>query len=370
MKIFVLGTRGFPDIQGGIERHGERLYPRLVNEQCEIMVFTRTPYVPHEKRLREWQGVRFYHLWSPRNRYLEAIVHTFLGIVISRLHSPDFVHIHAIGPALLAPLARLLGLKVIMTHHGPDYQRQKWGCCARFMLKLGEWLGLRCARHVIVVSKNVKTHLVNRFNRHDLEFIPNGVDEATCEPGSVYLDTFGLKADSYLLAVGRFVPEKGLHDLITAYSNLKRRDCKLVIVGGADHETRYSRKLQAMARENPDIVMTGIRTHEELQCLYRYARVFVLPSYYEGLPITLLEALNFECPVVVSDIPATREIALDEDVYFPPGNIKALVMKLETELIAPCPEVKRERYKRLVTEVYNWDIIARDTCALLRKSGV
>jgi glycosyltransferase involved in cell wall biosynthesis len=365
MIIYVLGTRGFPDVQGGIERHCERLYPRLVNERCDVTVFTRTPYIPKAKRLKEWHGVRFMHLWSPRNKYLEAIVHTLLGLMIARLHSPDFVHIHAIGPALLAPLARLLGLRVIMTHHGPDYQRQKWGCCARFLLKLGEWMGLCCARYVIVISQHVKTYLMNRYKRSDIAFIPNGVDRATCEPGKSYLDTFHLKADHYVLAVGRFVPEKGLHDLITAYDRLNHRDDKLVIVGGADHTTRYSRQLEAMASKNADIVLAGIRTHEELQCLYRYARVFVLPSYYEGLPITLLEALYFESPVVISDIPATREVALDEDAYFPPGDIDALVVKLKSAINEPCPAEKRRRYKQLVMDVYNWDSIAHDTCAFL-----
>jgi len=313
--------------------------------------------------------VRFLHVWCPRSKYLEALIHTFIGIIIARLRSPDFLHIHAIGPSLLAPFARFLGLQVVMTHHGSDYQRKKWGCCAKFMLKLGEWMGLCCAHHVIVISRSVKEYLSNRFKRFNFNFIPNGVDEVTCEPGTSFLDSFGLKPQTYMLSVGRFVPEKGIHDLIAAYSSLSPHAAKLVIVGGADHETQYSRQLKTLASHNPDIVLTGILTHEELHCLYNYARVFVLPSYYEGLPITLLEALSYGCQVIVSDIPATREIPLNHDAYFHAGDVGALALRLRESLSTPFTQEQRTHHQNLVRHIYNWDRIADDTLALLKGTG-
>jgi glycosyltransferase involved in cell wall biosynthesis len=366
MKLMVVGTRGFPDVQGGIERHCERLYPRLVPRGCEVTVLVRTPYIPSAKRMKEWQGVRFIHVWSPHNKYLEAVIHTFFGIIIARLHSPDLLHIHAIGPSLLAPFARLMGLKVIMTHHGPDYQRKKWGCCAKFMLKLGEWMGVFCARRVIVVSQSVREYLIERFKRYNLVFIPNGVDAVTGEPGISFLHTFKLKPQKYVLAVGRFVPEKGLHDLIAAYDRLAPCTSKLVIVGGADHETRYSRQLKTMANKNPDIILTGILHHEDLYCLYNNAQVFVLPSYYEGLPLALLEALSYGCEVIASNIPATREIPLNTDAYFQAGDIDALTMKIQKALDISFTPEQRAYYKNLVKETYNWDRIADKTYALLK----
>lgn len=361
MKIFVVGTRGFPNVQGGIERHCERLYPRLIQLGCRVTVLPRTPYIPKQNRVREWQGIQFIHVWSPHNKYFETIVHTFLGILVARLNSADLVHIHAIGPSLLAPLARLLGLKVIITHHGPDYMRKKWGCCAKFMLKLGEWMGLCCARQVIVVSRNVKEYLTKRFKRHDLVFIPNGVDEVRCIPGPSFLNIYDLKPQGYILAVSRFVPEKGLHDLVTAYNQLSPCVSKLVIAGGADHETRYSRQLKVLAGKNPDIILTGILDYEALHCLYHYARLFVLPSYYEGLPITLLEALSHGCQVIASDIPAAREIPLDTQAYFPPGDVDAIQLQLKKALNKEFPQEKRLHYKRLVRDGYNWYRIADQT---------
>src|SRR5262245_24346384 len=118
MKIIVLGTRGFPDVQGGIEKHCQDIYRRLVEMGCQVTGLARTPYVGNEPYT--YKGVNIEPLFSPRQKYLEAIAHTFLGVLKARLMGPDILHIHAIGPSLCVPLARLLGMKVVITHHGPD----------------------------------------------------------------------------------------------------------------------------------------------------------------------------------------------------------------------------------------------------------
>jgi hypothetical protein len=66
------------------------------------------------------------------------------------------LHIQAIGPALMAPLARLLGLHVVVTHHGPDYEREKWGRLARMALRAGEAWGMRFSDGRIVISQTIR----------------------------------------------------------------------------------------------------------------------------------------------------------------------------------------------------------------------
>ncbi len=122
----MLGLRGFPNVQGGVETHVQYLSSHLNDLGCEVNVIVRSPYHPKEKGI-EWNGIRFYRIWAPASKKLEAIVHTFLGVCYAALKRPDVLHIHAIGPSLMVPLARILGLKVVITHHGPDYDRQKWG---------------------------------------------------------------------------------------------------------------------------------------------------------------------------------------------------------------------------------------------------
>ena len=90
---------------------------------------------------------------------LEAITHSLLGVFKARGFRPDLLHIHAIGPSLVTPLARLLGMKVVVTNHGPDYERQKWGRLASAVLRLGERLGTAYANKVIAISENIRRRL-------------------------------------------------------------------------------------------------------------------------------------------------------------------------------------------------------------------
>lgn len=367
LKIFVIGTRGFPDIQGGVEKHCEELYPRLISLSCDVTVFARTPYIPKQKRLKEWKRINFIHLWCPKRKSLEAIIHTFLGILIARIKSPDILHIHAIGPSLLTPLARLMGLKVVITNHGPDYDRQKWGRAAKFMLRLGEKMGGLYANEVIVISSVIANIIRERCHRES-NLINNGVTLPEKSKQTDLLTQIGVQPNNYILAVARFVPEKGLHDLIKAFKDMNS-DYKLVIAGDADHETAYSRNLRRMAAEADKIILTGYITGEPLNQIFSYARLFVLPSYHEGLPISLLEALSYGLPVLVSDISANKEVGLPVERYFRCGNVedlkKKMEMLLEKELSS---EADREEMRKHIEEKYNWEKIAKQTIEVYRKA--
>jgi len=367
IKVCVIGTRGFPDVQGGVEKHSEELYPRLGKLGFDIEVFTRTPYIPAAERLKEWKGIKFIHLWCLRKKSFEAIIHTFLGVMLVRLKSPNILHIHAIGPSLVVPFARFLGLKVIMTHHGPDYEREKWGRFAKFVLKMGEIFGTLFADKIIAISKGIKRDLKSRkFIFRKVVYIPNGVRLPEILPPGETLKKYALEPKKYVFTALRFVPEKGLHDLIGAYRRVKNPDFKIVIAGDADHETDYSRKIKKMAKEREGVVLTGFISGMPLQELYSNAGLFVLPSYYEGLPIALLEALSYGLPVLVSDIPQNREIPLPEFRYFQPGDINGLSRRLTELLILGITEEERSRIKKIIEEEYNWDIIAKKTYEIYR----
>lgn len=357
----VLGTRGFPAIQGGVEKHCEELFPRLQRLGCDVTVFTRRAYFPPERRLKEWKGVKFIHLWAPRQKNLEAITHTFIGVIIARLRAPHILHIHAIGPSLLIPLARLLGLKVIMTHHGPDYERKKWGKLAKMVLRLGERMGSGFASKVIAISEGIKRHIENLYDREDVVVIPNGVVLPEKVPPGETLRFYGLTPGGYVFTATRFVAEKGLTDLIEAYRLIDNPPFKLVIAGGADHETPYSRRVKEMGGETAGVVLTGFVTGRELAELYSNAGLFVLPSYYEGLPIALLEAMSYGILLLVSDIPPHREFPLPPERYFPPGDIQKLSQKMNELFHRGLFPGEAEKYRRQLENYFNWDKIAQKT---------
>lgn len=359
LKVMMLGLRGFPGIQGGVETHCAHLCPLLVDLGCEVEVITRSTY---QKSTAPWHGVRFTRLWAPKMNGAEALVHSVIGVFYAAIKRPDILHIHAIGPAIVVPLARLLGflgLHVVVTHHGPDYDRQKWGKLARWVLQTGEWAGMRFSNARIVISKTI-AQLVLRKHHVQSQLIPNGVSLPELLPTHTALDAFGLSAGRYIVLVSRLVPEKRHLDLIQAFHAAKLAGWKLVIVGGADHPDDYSRSVNQQASE--DVICTGFQSGQALGELLTHAGMFVLPSSHEGLPIALLEALSYGLPVIASDIPANLEVGLTADHYFPLGDTAALAERLRhfAELGALSPAA-RQQLREWVIARYNWERIAEQT---------
>ncbi|MEW6518552.1 MAG: glycosyltransferase family 4 protein [Thermodesulfobacteriota bacterium] len=365
MRIFVAGTRGIPLIPGGVETHCQNLYPLIAQKGHEVFLATRSAYI-EENPLEEWKGIRLVRCFSPRRKSIEAIVHTFLALLKAHRLHPDVVHIHAVGPALLVPFARLLGLKVVFTNHGPDYDRQKWGRAAKTMLRLGEKLGGVFANEVIVISSVIQGIIRKRCDRQS-HIIYNGVSIPEVTDNKDYINSLGVEPKKYVLAVARFVPEKGLTDLIEAFNALET-DYHLVIAGDADHETEYSRKVKQLARGNDLIVLTGYITGEKLRQVFSNAGLFVLPSYHEGLPIALLEALSYGLSVLVSDIPANREVDLPPERFFRCGDINDLRDKMKTILLEPITEAEQRQNYALLARKYDWHRIAEQTIAVYAKA--
>src|SRR3990167_2195893 len=360
MKICAIGLRGIPGLMGGIEKHCEQIYPRIaaLDGDVKLQVTGRSPYLASPRS--QYQGVEVISLWAVRNKYLETILHTFLAVLYARfVVRADLVHIHAIGPGLLAPLARLLGMRVLITHHGADYRRQKWNYFARFLLRLGERLAISTAHGTIVVAASLCEQLKRQYPRHagKLVYIPNGASIEQRDPATLLnhpvLKQFGLQSQNYVLAVGRLVPEKGFQDLVKAFTDAQLPGT-LVITGGADHPDEFSRNLQKLQSDR--IVFTGFQSGDALAALYANAALFVLPSYHEGLPIAALEALSFGRPVLLSDIEPNKDLQLPAPCYFPTGDCGALAQKILVQDYGCYQVDTRDIFAR-----FDWDDIAQQT---------
>jgi glycosyltransferase involved in cell wall biosynthesis len=366
MKIIVIGTRGFPNVPGGIETHCEHLYPNVVKKGCEVSVITRKAYV--DPAINEFKGVNLVAIWNTKKKFLETIVHTFFAIFKAKKLGCDLIHLHGIGPALLVPMARLLGLKVVMTNHGPDYNRLKWGLIPKIMLRLGEFLGSKFSNKVISISKPIADNLKNIYNC-DAVFIPNGVVIPEIVQTEHSLVKFGLDKKKYILTIGRFVLEKGFTDLISAFkkSNLANNGFKLVIVGDANYEDKYSRILKQIAAEDDNIVLTGFQKGLALNELFSHAKLFVLPSYHEGLPIVLLEAMSYGLSCIVTDIPANRNVNLPDNRHFIPGDIDGLAEKLNEFTANNVSKNDRDMQIEKIKKDYDWETISKETIMVYRE---
>ena len=324
-----------------------------------MTVIRRKSYVHDE--LKEWKGVKLIDIETPKKKAFEAIIHTFKAINTAKKLGADILHIHAIGPALLIPYAKILGMKVVFTHHGPDYDRDKWGKIAQIALKLGERMGCMFADDIIVISNVIQQLIKTKYNRTNrVHLIYNGVSKPEICDYPEYFKELGIEKGKYILGMCRFVPEKNLHHLIEAFSNIDNHGCKLVLAGDTDFEDDYSRKLKEKAHKH-GVILTGFIKDKKLHSLLTNCRCYCLPSSHEGLPIALLEAMSYNVPVVVSDIPANLEIGLPKNAYFPVGNIKALSQKLASIVNTP---LSRPIYNM---EKYDWEGISNEVIDVYKK---
>jgi glycosyltransferase involved in cell wall biosynthesis len=280
---------------------------------------------------------------------LDAITHTDTSTCDVLFRGVDVVHYHAIGPAALAPVARCWGLPTIVTCHGLDWQRAKWGTVAKRCLRLGEWLAARSASQLVVVSEPLRDHFA-REQAVASTFIPNAVVPIERRSPD-RIRQWGLRSGQFVLSASRLVREKGLHYLIRAFESLET-DLKLVIAGGGGLDQDYENELRRDA--GPRVVFTGNADRALLAELYTNALLFVLPSEIEGMSIALLEAMSCGLPVLVSDIPENVCVVGSDGFTFRNRDVLHLRTVLESllnsrDLLSECGERCRIR-----SEVYQW----------------
>jgi glycosyltransferase involved in cell wall biosynthesis len=282
----------------------------------------------------------------------------------------DVVHYHAVGPGLPSARPRYAGRAgVVQTIHGRDSERAKWGRGAQVVLRAAEWMSARVPDETIVVSRDLQQHYLRAHGR-STTWIPNGVDEPTLRPPSLIAERWGLTTGSYLLFVGRLVPEKAPDLLIRAFRRVPG-DVRLVIAGGSSFTDDYVAELERAAAGDPRVMLAGYVFGDELDELYANAAAFVLPSYLEGLPLTLLEAASYGTPVVASDIPPHLEV-LGADApghrLFPAGDEAALTDALRRAMAET--RVEREgaaAMRESVLATYRWDAVTDQTEAVYRR---
>ena len=345
--VAVIGTRGFPGIQGGVEVHSYFLYTHMRDTQ--VRLYRRRAYLTEQSR-QSFPNIEYIDLPSTRIKGFEAVWHTLLSVLHIAFHRPDVVHIHNIGPGMFAPLLRLMGLRVVLTYHSPNYEHDKWNGPARWLLRQCEKLSLRFSNRVIFVNR----HQMEKCGALDKSvFIPNGIDPVTRSTATSFLDKHGITQGNYLLAVGRLTPEKGLEYLVEAANRLPQVQ-QVVIAGASDHDNAYRELLERLDM-NKKVIFTGFTTGEDLRQLYSHARCFVLPSVNEGFPMVMLEAMAYGLPILCSNIPGTRQVELPEEDYFTVRDVNSLCAAITRQLAKP------NEPQHYDLEKYNWDTIAATT---------
>jgi glycosyltransferase involved in cell wall biosynthesis len=361
LRVVAFGLRGLDDVEGGIETHARELYPRLAALGLDVTVLARTRYACSQGD----PGLRVRPLWAPRGRGIEAFGHAALATAYCLATRPDVVHIHGIGPGLFSGVLRLAGLRVVVTHHGHDYDAAKWGRIARAALRWGERVAVREADSVIAVSRSIGDAVHSAYDVRPV-VIGNGLPAWPAPPEAASPGTASLPpAEPYVLVVGRVTAHKRILDVVDAIGSSACADLRLVVCGDVATSDPYAAAVRDAARRDARVVLAGHVATDDLAGLYRRAACTVMPSSYEGLPLAVLEAIAAGCPVLVSDIPAHHELGLAPFQYFPVGDVAALAERLDAIVRLPREQATLVQSGCLTDARFDWDHIARATAAVL-----
>ena len=358
--------------EGGIEIVIKELCTRMADAGYGITCYNRSGH--HVSGLEfdntertEYKGICQKSVPTIEKKGLAAVSSSFFAALCSAFGKYDVVHIHAEGPAFFCWLPKLFKKRVVVTIHGVDWQREKWqsGFGSKFIHQ-GEKNAVKYADEIIVLSKGVQDYFKETYDR-ETHFIPNGVNRPQIREANLITDRFGLKKDSYILFLGRLVPEKGIRYLVEAFKNVKT-DKKLVIAGGSRDTDSFMAELKELAKSDDRILFTGFVQGAMLDELYSNAYIYTLPSDLEGMPLSLLEAMSYGNCCLVSDIPECAEVVEDKALIFKKADVKDLQSKLQD---ACDHSEKVDAYKKqaadFICKKYNWDEVVKETMKLYRR---
>ncbi len=356
MRIAMIGHKRVPSRIGGIEVVVSELSKRMAAWNHSVMIYNR--YYGGEK-LTEWEGCQISEVPTPsQKKKWSAMVYSLRATLRAIRQNYDIFHFHAEGPCAMIPLAKLRHKTCVATIHGLDWQRAKWGAFASFYIKFGERMAAKHADRIIVLSRGVQQYFMNTYGRKTT-FIPNGVEKHEPREANLIKEKYGLEKDGYVLFLARITPEKGLHYLLDAYAQVMT-DLPLVVAGALEPETEYIQKIKQMAEADSRVKLIGFVQGELLEELYSNCRLYVLPSEVEGMPMSLLEAMSFRAPCLVSDIPENKDIVPDYASLFNSSDTYDLKEKLIKILSAPVKRFTEEEVAEMLKN-YDWDEITRKT---------
>jgi glycosyltransferase involved in cell wall biosynthesis len=220
----------------------------------------------------------------------------------------QIVNSHDIGATLYAAIAaRLAGIPaVIHTEHSQILTKSRH-------LGLYRWIFNTLVSYSITVSHDLEQYLMKTFNlrRDKVRTVPNGIDVekfGSCLDLGYLRREFNLKGNETVIGtIGRPTTQKSIDTLLEAFRRLVagRSDLRLIVVGDGDLRTSLIRLSEQLGIRNK-VVFTGIR--QDIAHLLHLFDVFVLPSLWEGQPITIMEAMAAEKPIVATFVGGNSEI--------------------------------------------------------------
>jgi len=369
MKIAMIGHKRVPSREGGVEVVVGEISTRLVARGNEVDIYNRkgnnvANNSIKTKKIKEYNGAKVKTIFTINKKGIDALIYSFFASIAAIFGKYDCMHYHAEGCCAMLWIPKLFHKRIVVTIHGLDWKRSKWGEFASRYIKFGEKLAVKFADEIIVLSESVQKYFRDEYGRETV-LIPNGVEKKEIKSPKIIKEQYGLNKEDYILFLARIVPEKGLEYLIDSYKQIQT-DKKLVIAGGASHTNGYYEKIKKKAEEDPRIIMTGFVEGRVMEELYSNCYLYCLPSDVEGMPMSLLEAMSYGRNCLVSDISENIAVTEKMALSFEKGNCEDLKQKLELALNGEGRKSKDEIINHIMSK-YSWDEVVEKTEKLYEK---
>lgn len=332
VRVAQIGLRGIShEISGGIETV-VRLLIQEPNDGVNYIVYTRSRF--QKTSDNNPPSVRVIRLPTVYLKHFETFVYSILAVAHA-ICTCEVIHIHGVAPSIFTPFCRLAGKPVLVTVHGDDWKRLRWGKLASLWIRFSAQVGARYANAVVAVGEEVARSFAGEFGRKPI-VIRNGIN---LKPPQEVMP----QKKKNIVYLGRLVPEKKCDLLIEAFLSLKT-DWELLIAGDHGSDDVFYSRLLELSYGNSRVHFLGAVYGPAKERLISECGIFVLPSAIEGLPLVLLEALSLSACVLCSDIPQNLEVILKQDMLtrrhkardavmagmtFQTGNLQDLIFRLK-----------------------------------------
>ena len=353
------GFRNIPPKEGGAgsDKFAFELYPRLVKLGCDLTAYCRIyPGDPATTRKDQYQGIKLKYFRTVNRAGFDTLFHSFKATFHIIFHNTaDVVHLHSGANSIWAAFLRLAGKRVYVSQFAMDWKRDKWPWYGKLFYRMSNYLTALFPTAVVFDNIFTREYFEKKF-RKQFYFIPYGAEVKEPAPDTTILNRLGVAPGKYILFVGRFIPDKGVHLLIRAFETVET-DMKLVLVGGSPNPGNYENEIHQT--QDKRIIFAGYVYGDDTNILMKNAFVYVQPSLIEGLSPVILTVMGLGTPLICSDIVENKFITGDNATHFISGNSSSLAQKLNYCLN------NQEKLKQIAEDGradilarFNWDSVA------------
>jgi len=362
------GFRSIPPKAGaaGSDKFAFELYPRIAGKGHSLLAYSRIYPGDKDALHTEYEGVKIKYFSTVKKAGFDTLVHSAKATfdVIFR-NTADVVHLHSGANSIWAVFLRIAGKRVVISQFAMDWKRDKWPWYGKLFYIVSNYLTAYCPNAVAFDNVFTKEYFEKKFNR-TYQFIPYGSEVKTPPPNIDILNRIGIEKGEYFLFVGRFIPDKGLHLLVAAFSKLSTTK-KLVLIGGSPNPSEYESKIKETTDQR--IIFPGYVYGDDTNILMQNAYAYVQPSLIEGLSPVILTVMGLATPLICSDIVENKFICGNHATTFTSGNSDSLATQLQYALDNN-DELKSKAFGGAIdiSNRFNWDKITDQYIELLKKS--